>query len=65
MLVAIVVADDVDLTKVAPNDYGLQKELDARTTIADIAGTLQQTWTRDTENRSVNWSLGLLKYKVY
>ncbi len=65
VLVAIVVADDVDLTKVAPNDYGLQKELDARTTIADIAGTLKQTWTRDTENRSVNWSLGLLKYTVY
>jgi hypothetical protein len=65
VLVAIVVADDVDLTKVAPADYGLQKELDARTTIADIAGTLKQTWTRDTENRSVNWSLGLLKYAVY
>lgn len=65
VLVAIVVADDVDLTGVAPNDYGLQKELDARTTIADIAGTLKQTWTRDTENRSVNWSLGLLKYTVY
>ncbi|CAK7256393.1 MULTISPECIES: caspase family protein [unclassified Shinella] len=65
VLVAIVIADDVDLTKVAPNDYGLTKELDARTTIADIAGTLQQTWTRDTENRSVNWSLGLLKYAVY
>lgn len=65
VLVAIVVADDVDLNKVAPNDYGLTKELDARTTIAEIAGTLKQTWTRDTENRSVNWSLGLLKYKVY
>ncbi|MCR6501855.1 caspase family protein [Shinella sp. CPCC 101442] len=65
VLVAIVVADDIDLTKVAPNDYGLQKELDARTTIADIAGTLKQTWTRDMENRSVNWSLGLLKYTVY
>ena len=65
VLVAIVIADDVDLTKVAPSDYGLTKELDARTTIADIAGTLQQTWTRDTENRSVNWSLGLLKYTVY
>jgi hypothetical protein len=65
VLVAIVIADDVDLTKVAPSDYGLTKELDARTTIADIAGTLQQTWTRDTENRSVNWSLGLLKYAVY
>ncbi|MGD9479037.1 UNVERIFIED_ORG: caspase family protein [Roseateles sp. XES5] len=65
VLVAIVVADDVDLTKVAPNDYGLTKELDARTTIAEIADTLKQTWTRDTENRSVNWSLGLLKYQVY
>ncbi|MGQ3279463.1 MAG: DUF4384 domain-containing protein, partial [Shinella sp.] len=65
VLVAIVVADDVDLTKVAPNDYGLTKELDARTTIAEIAGTLKQTWTRDTENRGVNWSLGLLKYTVY
>lgn len=65
VLVAIVVADDVDLTKVAPNEYGLTKELDARTTIADIAGALKQTWTRDTENRSVNWSLGLLKYAVY
>jgi hypothetical protein len=65
VLVAIVVADDVDLTKVAPNDYGLTKELDARTTIAEIADTLKQTWTRDTENRSVNWSLGLLKYTVY
>lgn len=65
VLVAIVVADDLDLTKVAPNDYGLTKELDARTTIADIAGTLKQTWTRDAENRSVNWSLGLLKYVVY
>lgn len=65
VLVAIVVGDDVDLTKVAPNDYGLTKELDARTTIADIAGTLKQTWTRDTENRSVNWSLGLLKYTIY
>jgi hypothetical protein len=65
VLVAIVVADDVDLTEVAPADYGLTKDLDARTTIADIAGTLKQTWTRDTENRSVNWSLGLLKYAVY
>lgn len=65
VLVAIVVADDVDVTNVAPADYGLTKELDARTTIADIAGTLKQTWTRDTENRSVNWSLGLLKYAVY
>ncbi len=65
VLVAIVIADDVDLTKLAPNDYGLTKELDARTTIADIAGALKQTWTRDTENRSVNWSLGLLKYAVY
>ncbi len=65
VLVAIVIADDVDLTKVAPSDYGLTKELDARTTIADIAGTLKETWTRDTENRSVNWSLGLLKYTVY
>lgn len=65
VLVAIVVADDVDLTKVAPNGYGLTKQLDARTTIAEIAGTLKQTWTRDTENRSVNWSLGLLKYTVY
>ena len=65
VLVAIVVADDVDLTKVAPSDYGLTKELDARTTIADIAGTLKQTWTRDTENRSVHWSLGLLKYTIY
>ena len=65
VLVAIVVADDVDVTNVAPADYGLTKELDARTTIADIAGTLKQTWTRDAENRSVNWSLGLLKYAVY
>jgi hypothetical protein len=65
LLLAIVVSDDVDLTKVAPNAYGLTKELDARTTIADIAGTLKQTWTRDTENRSVNWSLGLLKYAVH
>jgi len=65
VLVAIVIADDIDLTKVAPNDYGLTKELDARTTIADIAGTLKQTWTRDAENRSVNWSLGLLKYAVH
>lgn len=65
LLLAIVVADDVDLTKVAPNGYGLTKELDARTTIADIAGTLKQTWTRDTENRSVDWSLGLLKYAIY
>ena len=65
MLLAIVVADDVDLTKVAPADYGLTKELDARTTIADIAGTLKQTWTRDTENRSIHWSLGLLKYAIY
>lgn len=65
VLVAIVVADDVDLTAVAPNDYGLTKELDARTTIADIAGTLKQTWTRDVENRSVDWSLGLLKYTVH
>ena len=37
----------------------------ARTTIAEIAGALNGTWTRDTENRSVNWSLGLLKYTVY
>ena len=65
VLVAIVIADDVDLTKVAPSDYGLTRELDARTTIADIAGTLNETWTRDAENRSVNWSLGLLKYTVY
>lgn len=65
VLVAIVVADDVDLTKVAPSGYGLTKELDARTTIAEIADTLKQTWTRDTENRSVNWSLGVLKYAVY
>jgi len=65
VLVAIVVADDVDLTGVAPNGYGLTKELDARTTIADIAGTLKQTWTRDVENRSVNWSLGLMKYTVH
>ena len=65
VLVAIVVADDVDLTKVAPADYGLTKELDARTTIADIAGVLNRTWTRDAENRSVNGSLGLLKYAVY
>ncbi|WP_242222871.1 caspase family protein [Shinella zoogloeoides] len=65
VLVAIVVADDVDLTRIAPSDYGLTKELDARTTIAEIAGTLNGTWTRDTENRSVNWSLGLLKYTVY
>lgn len=65
VLVAIVVADDVDLTKIAPSDYGLTKELDARTTIAEIAGALNGTWTRDTENRSVNWSLGLLKYTVY
>src|SRR5690606_33511309 len=61
VLVAIVVADDVDLTKVAPGDYGLTKDLDARTTIADVAGALKQTWTRDVENRSINWSLGLLK----
>ena len=65
VLVAIVIADDVDLTEVAPNDYGLTKELDARTTIADIAGALKQTWTRDTENRSVHWSLGLMKYTIY
>jgi len=65
VLVAIVVADDVNLTKVAPSDYGLTKDLDARTTIADIAGALKQTWTRDVENRSINWSLGLLKYQVY
>jgi hypothetical protein len=65
VLVAIVVADDVDLTRVAPSDYGLTKDLDARTTIADIAGALKQTWTRDVENRSINWSLGLLKYQVY
>ncbi len=65
VLVAIVVADDVDLTGVAPTGYGLTKELDARTTIADIAGTLKQTWTRDVENRSVNWSLGLMKYTVH
>ena len=31
----------------------------------EIADTLKQTWTRDTENRSVNWSLGVLKYAVY
>ena len=61
----LVVPDDVDLTRVAPSDYGLTKDLDARTTIADIAGALKQTWTRDVENRSINWSLGLLKYQVY
>ena len=64
VLVAIVIADDVDTTAIAPNDYGLTKNLDARTTIADIAGTLNQTWTRDAENRGVSWSLGLLKYRV-
>jgi len=65
VLVAIVVADDVDLAKVAPASYGLTETRDARTTIADIAGTLQQTWTREAENRSVKWSLGLLKYTIY
>ncbi len=62
VLVAIVIADDVDVTNVAPSAYGLTKDLDARTT---IAGMLKETWTRDVENRSVNWSLGLLKYQVY
>lgn len=65
ILVAIVVADDVDLGKVAPASYGLTESLDARSTIADIAGTLQQTWTREAENRGVKWSLGLLKYTIY
>jgi hypothetical protein len=65
LLLAIVIADDVDLTGVAPAEYGLTKELDARTTIAEIAGALKETWTRDAENRSVNWSLGLLKYTIY
>ena len=54
----------MDTTAIAPNDYGLTRNLDARTTIADIAGTLNQTWTRDAENRGVSWSLGLLKYRV-
>ena len=65
ILVAIVVADDVDLTKVAPASYGLTADLNARSTIADVAGTLQQTWTREAENRGIKWSLGLLKYTIY
>jgi hypothetical protein len=65
VLVAIVVADEVDLSKVAPANYGLTSARDARSTMAEIVGTLQQTWTRDAENRGVNWSLGLLKYTIY
>lgn len=65
VLVAIVVSDAVDLDKVAPASHGLTSELDARSTMADVVGTLKETWTEETENRSVDWSLGLLKYTVY
>lgn len=64
LLVAIVVADDVDLAAVAPASAGLSAELDARSAVAGIAGALSETWTRDAENRSVDWSLGLLRYKI-
>ena len=65
VLVAIVVADPLDLSKLAPASQGLTEELDARLTIADIVGALKKTWTEDTENRGIRWSLGTLKYTIY
>jgi hypothetical protein len=64
MLVAIVVADDVDLKDVAAPAQGLNAELDARQTLSEIVSKLQKTWTGDAENRGVHWSLGTLKYTI-
>ncbi|MCF3641121.1 caspase family protein [Rhizobium sp. TRM95111] len=65
VLVAIVVADPLDLSKLAPASQGLTVELDARPTIADVVGALKKTWTDDAENRGIRWSLGTLKYTIY
>lgn len=65
VLVAIVVEDPLDLSKIAPASQGLAEELDARPAIADIVGALRKTWTGDTENRGIRWSLGTLKYTIY
>jgi hypothetical protein len=64
MLVAIVVSDAVDLKDVAPSAQGLSAALDARQSLSAIVARLQKTWTGDTENRGVRWSLGTLKYTI-
>lgn len=64
MLVAIVVSDDLDLGRVAPPAQGLTASLDARKSLSDIVSTLQKTWTGDSENRGLRWSLGTLRYRI-
>ncbi len=64
MLVAIVVSDDLDLQDVAPAAQGLNTELDARKRLSEIVAKLGKTWTGDTENRGLRWSLGTLKYTI-
>ncbi|WP_275790936.1 caspase family protein [Pararhizobium gei] len=64
VLVAIVVADDLDLKDIAPAAQGLSAELDARKSLSEIVDRLQKTWTGDAENRGIHWSIGTLKYRI-
>lgn len=64
MLVAIVVADDVDLTPVAPKEQGLSDQINAREALSDIVARLRKVWTGDAENRGTLWYAGTLKYRI-
>jgi hypothetical protein len=65
VLVAIVVSDPVDLTKVAPKSRGLQAVEDARGTLTKVVAPLKAPWVEDKENRSVRWDIGTVEYTIY
>ncbi|MFB2552172.1 caspase family protein [Ensifer soli] len=64
MLVALVVADPLDLERLAPASQGITTTLDATRTISAIVGDLGKVWTRDAENRAIRWSVATLAYTV-
>ncbi|MEI2300322.1 caspase family protein [Ensifer sp. MJa1] len=64
VFVALVVADPVDLSDVAPKTRGLKVELNARETLSEIVARLQKTWTDDLDRRGIRWSVGTLSYRV-
>lgn len=64
VLVAIVVNDDIDLSKLVPADRGLQVTLNARGALSEIVDRLTKMVATDDGYRAINWTAGSYKYSI-
>ena len=61
-LMALVVSDPVALDDVVDAATSLQPAADPEALLAGLSGRLAAIWTRDEENRTIEWSAGFVSY---